>query len=92
MCVGVGGGRWGTSLVFPALIDPHALTTLSVSILCQGVLMDFFRIRWKHGFDVPSMSGKSLLNNGNRLFLASGVDWSGDREGNCVACVLLIIV
>lgn len=42
----------------------------------QGMLMDVFRIGFKHGFNVPSLSEHSLLNSGFRLFLASG-----EREG-----------
>ena len=78
----VGGGNGAPHLSSPLTSTSTYLATLSVSIPCQGVLMDFFRIRWKHGFDVPSLSGKSLLNNGNRLFLASGVglEWRQGRQ------------
>jgi hypothetical protein len=34
--------------------------------------MDVFRIRFKHGFGLPGFAADSLLNSGNRLFLASG--------------------
>lgn len=34
--------------------------------------MDLFRIDFKHGFQIHSLPDRSLLNNGSRLFLASG--------------------
>ena len=37
------------------------------------MLMDFFRIGpLRRGFRIPSLPERSLLNNGSRLFLASG--------------------
>jgi hypothetical protein len=38
----------------------------------QGVIMDSFRIGFKHGFRIASLPDHSLLNSGSRLFLASG--------------------
>lgn len=35
-------------------------------------MQDVFRIRLRHGFDIPSLPPHSLLNSGNRLFLFSG--------------------
>ncbi len=34
--------------------------------------MDVFRLGLKHGFNLPSMGEHALLNNGFRMFLASG--------------------
>ena len=38
----------------------------------QGMFMDVFRLGLKHGFNLPSMGEHALLNNGFRMFLASG--------------------
>ncbi|PSC67761.1 MFS general substrate transporter [Micractinium conductrix] len=46
---------------------------MNVAALSQGMLMDFFRIGpLRRGFRIPSLPERSLLNNGSRLFLASG--------------------
>eukprot|EP00887_Chlorella_sp_A99_P006636 scaffold3.g6636.t1 len=45
---------------------------MNCAAFVQGMLLDVFRIRWRRGFNLPSLPPRSLLNSGNRLFLASG--------------------
>ena len=35
-----------------------------------GVVLDFFRVKLRHGFDIASLPADSLLNDGSRLLLA----------------------
>jgi sugar phosphate permease len=45
---------------------------MNLGALAQGMLMDVFRINLRHGFNIPSISEHSFLNNGSRLFLFTG--------------------
>ena len=35
-----------------------------------GVVLDFFRVKLRHGFNIASLPADSLLNDGSRLLLA----------------------
>jgi proton-dependent oligopeptide transporter, POT family len=47
-------------------------TLMNVAALSQGLLLDVFRLRWRDGFNIVSLDEDHVLNNGTRLFVASG--------------------
>lgn len=47
-------------------------TLMNLAALSQGLLVDVFRITFRHGFRIDSLSEHNLLNNGTRLFLFTG--------------------
>ncbi|KAK9826871.1 hypothetical protein WJX81_002389 [Elliptochloris bilobata] len=44
---------------------------MNIAGLGCGVVLDFFRVRLRHGFNIASLPADSLLNDGSRLLLAS---------------------
>ncbi|KAH7619689.1 hypothetical protein NADE_006520 [Nannochloris sp. 'desiccata'] len=47
-------------------------TLMNVAALSQGLLLDVFRLTFKDGFHIGSLDSNHVLNNGTRLFVASG--------------------
>lgn len=47
-------------------------TLMNVAALSQGLLLDVFRLTFKDGFHIDSLDSDHVLNNGTRLFVASG--------------------
>ena len=43
---------------------------MNIAGLGCGVVLDFFRVRLRHGFNIASLPADSLLNSGSRLLLA----------------------
>ena len=45
---------------------------MNVAALVQGLLLDVFRLKFQDGFHIGSLDSDHVLNNGTRLFVASG--------------------
>ncbi len=43
---------------------------MNIAGLGCGMVLDFFRVRLRHGFNIASLPADSLLNSGSRLLLA----------------------
>ena len=48
----------------------RARSCMNIAGFGCGVVLDFFRVKLRHGFNIASLPADSLLNDGSRLLLA----------------------